>query len=271
MKARCKKELTFDGFTFKVDKEYDFKEKVVYLPAEESDGLLARGNRTRHLQYATHIDAVMPTLLHKTEKVSETLFFYDRQYCIKKNWRAKGIGPLEFGGGMLLCFEDWFVESDFGSFVKNQRTLNLLPSAEEFWNKVMNNPLPRRFPNDAIDSLDLRYHLSCGQQERTKQETATKRFLGEHLNNKKPEIETLRSIKEFLESQPDHDAIELYNGGIVFMDFGMMKLPLPVPEKDKKWAMRWHDTPSGELLPELTQVPIDEENNKWKEGYPKYQ
>ena len=48
-------------------------------------------------------------------------------------------------------------------------------------------------------------------------------------------------------------------------------LALSFPEKDKKWAMRWHDTPSGELLPELTQVPIDEENNKWKEGYPKYQ
>lgn len=104
-----------------------------------------------------------------------------------------------------------------------------------------------------------------------KQEADTKRFLEDYLNNKEPEIETLRGIKDFLESQPDDDAIELYNGGIVFMDFGIMKLPLPVPEKDKKWAMRWHDTPSGELLPELTQVPIDEENNKWKEGYPKYQ
>lgn len=90
---------------------------------------------------------------------------------------------------------------------------------------------------------------------------------------KEPALETLHSIREFLESQPDYDedAIKPYNGGIVFMDFGIMKLPLPVPEKDKKWAMRWHDTPSGELLPELTQVPIDEENNKWKEGYPKYQ
>jgi hypothetical protein len=267
MKARCKKELTFDGFTFKVDKEYDFEEKVVYLPAEESDVVLARGNRTRHLQYATHIDAV----IHKTEKVPMTLFFYDRQFCIKKDWSAKGVGLFNFGGGMLLCFEDWFVESDFGSFVKNQRTLNLLPSAEEFWNTIMNNPLPRRFHNAAIDSLDLRYHLSCGQQERMKQDTDTKRFLCDHLNNKEPEIDTLRGIEDFLNSLPDCDEIEQYNGGIVFMDFGMMKLPLPVPEKDKKWAMRWLDTPSGELLPELVQVPIDEENNKWKEGYPKYQ
>lgn len=271
MKARCKKELTFDGFKFEVDKEYDFECKEVYVSPEESDVVLADGSRRLHLQYSTHIDATMRFNFQKTEKVPMTLFFYDRQYCINKDWVSKGVGPLGFGGGRLLCFEDWFVESDFGDFVKNQRKLNLLPSAEEIWNKVMSNPLPRRFPNDAIDSLDLRYHLSCGQQKRKKQETDTKRFLGEHLNNKEPEIETLRSIKDFLESVPDDDAIELYNGGIVFMDFGIMKIPLPVPEKDKKWAMRWHDTSSGELLPELTQVPIDEENNKWKEGYPKYQ
>ncbi len=104
-----------------------------------------------------------------------------------------------------------------------------------------------------------------------KQDTDIKRFLCDYLNNKKPEIETLRGIEDFLNSLPDHDEIEQYNGGIVFMDFGIMKIPLPVPEKDKKWAMRWLDTPSGELLPELVQVPIDEENNKWKEGYPKYQ
>ena len=64
--------------------------------------------------------------------------------------------------------------------------------------------------------------------------------------------------------------IEDYNGGIVCLDFGMMKLPLPMPSKDRKWAMRWHDTPSGELLPELAQVPVDEPVSEWKEGYPKY-
>jgi hypothetical protein len=203
MKARCKKELTFDGFTFKVDKEYDFEEKVVYLPAEESDVVLARGNRTRHLQYATHIDAVMPTFFHKTEKVPMTLFFYDRQYCIKKKWRAKGFGPLGFGGGMLLCFEDWFVESDFGSSVNDEFGL------EAIFKKRNEEMLAQMNPED-------------------------------------------------------------YNGGISVMDVGILKLPLPVPEKGKKWAVRWHDTPSGELLPELKQVPTGEPNIEWREGYPKY-
>lgn len=62
-----------------------------------------------------------------------------------------------------------------------------------------------------------------------------------------------------------------YNGGITVIDWGLMKTPLPVPEKGKKWALRWHDNPSGELLPELAQVPATEPNSGWEEGYPKYE
>ena len=51
---------------------------------------------------------------------------------------------------------------------------------------------------------------------------------------------------------------------------GAFKMPLPFPEIDKKWAARWYDTLSGELLPELQQVPLDAPNSEWKEGYPKY-
>lgn len=61
-----------------------------------------------------------------------------------------------------------------------------------------------------------------------------------------------------------------YHGGISCMDLGAFKMPLPFPEIGKKWAARWYDTPSGELLPELQQVPLDEPNSEWKEGYPKY-
>lgn len=65
--------------------------------------------------------------------------------------------------------------------------------------------------------------------------------------------------------------IEDYNGGITVMDFGLWKSPLPIPDKGMKWVVRWHDTKSGELLPELTQAPISEPNSDWFEGYPKYQ
>ena len=178
---------------------------------------------------------------------------------------------------MLLCFEDWFVESDFGSFVKNQRTLNLLPSAEEFWNTIMNNPLPRRFPNETIDNIDVRYHASCGQQKRSVVEWA-------ELTKGEPETHYKGEGKKAVDDEFGLEAIfkkrneemlaqmnpEDYNGGISVMDVGILKLPLPVPEKGKKWALRWYDTPSGELLTELTQVPIVEPNIEWREGYPKY-
>lgn len=64
--------------------------------------------------------------------------------------------------------------------------------------------------------------------------------------------------------------IERYHGGISCMDLGAFKMPLPFPEIGKKWAARWYDTPSGELLPELQQVPLDAPNSEWKDGYPKY-
>lgn len=162
MKARCKKELTFDGFTFEVDKEYEFEVKVVYLPAEMSECVLARGNRSRHLQYSTKIEATWTSCLHRTEKVPMTLYFYDRQYCINRDWHSEGVGIFHVNGGQLLCFEDWFIESEPAQHMKNMQAIGQLPSQEEFRRMIMNDPADW----DKIDSMDLRYHLSCGQQKR---------------------------------------------------------------------------------------------------------
>lgn len=115
MKARCKKELRLSSFTFEVDKEYDFECKVIYLPADGSDVVLARGFKTRHLQYATHIEAYPPHLCCRIpgERVPRkwpiTVFFYDRQYCISKEWRSNSRVPGVFGDE-LYCFEEFFVE-----------------------------------------------------------------------------------------------------------------------------------------------------------------
>lgn len=110
MKARCKKELRFPNFTFEVDKKYDFEVEVVYLPAEESDVVLARGCRTRHLQYSTEIE-VVPDISVCQEKMSITVHFYDRQYCVRNNWRTPGVKLVGLlPGGELYCFEDFFVE-----------------------------------------------------------------------------------------------------------------------------------------------------------------
>ena len=107
---------------------------------------------------------------------------------------------------------------------------------------------------DTIDTIDVRCHASGGQQKR-------KSLNQEHME------EIFRRLEEEAMAKTD---VSSYNGGIVCLDFGMMKLPLPVPRKDRKWAMRWYDTPSGELLPELVQVPLAEPNSEWKEGDPKY-
>ena len=47
------------------------KVEVVYLPAEKSDVVLARGCRTRHLQYSTEIE-VVPDISVCQEKMSIT-------------------------------------------------------------------------------------------------------------------------------------------------------------------------------------------------------
>ena len=138
MKARCKKELTFDGYKFEVDKEYDFEEKVVYLPAEMSECVLARGNRTRHLQYSTKIEATWTSCLHRTEKVPMTLYFYDRQYCINRDWHSEGVGIFHVNGGELLCFEEFFTECDERDLIKHLRILGMLPNYGQFRAKILN-------------------------------------------------------------------------------------------------------------------------------------
>lgn len=64
---------------------------------------------------------------------------------------------------------------------------------------------------------------------------------------------------------------ERYNGGITHIDFGGgVVLPLPLPNEGMKWGLRWYDTPSGEILPSLLQVPAGEENSTWFNEYPKF-
>ena len=123
---------------------------------------------------------------------------------------------------------------------------------EEFRHMMMCDTRPSG--EEDIDTIDVRYHASGGQQSR------------KPLNQEHVEA-IFRHLEEEAMAKVD---VGSYNGGITAIDFGLMKLPLPVPEKGMKWAMRWHDTPSGELLPELAQVPLAEPNSDWKEGYPKY-
>ena len=108
---------------------------------------------------------------------------------------------------------------------------------------------------ETIDNIDVRYHASCGQQRRPELPDLDVEALFKMMND-----EVMAKVNT-----------EDYNGGIVGMKLGLMELPLPVPEKGMKWAMRWHDTPSGELLPDLAQVPVGEEISQWREGYPKYE
>ena len=105
MKAKCKKELWFIGSRFEVGKEYDFDCKVVYLPAEASDVVLARGNKTRHLQYSTHID-----IRFGKELVPATIYLYDRQYCVSNYWKSPAIDPYGLFNGELICFDNYFIE-----------------------------------------------------------------------------------------------------------------------------------------------------------------
>ncbi len=185
MKARCKKELRFPNFTFEVDKEYDFECKVIYLPAEESDVVLARGCRTRHLQYSTEIE-VVPDISVCQEKMSLTVHFYDRQYCVRNHWHTPGVKLVGLlPGEELYCFDDFFVESDFGSFVKNQRTLGQLPSNGEFWSLMMSQPIAWRSQRpeqtDYNPSTDLMERLS---REFHKQECdAIVKILREYIDN----------------------------------------------------------------------------------------
>lgn len=136
MKARCKKELRLYSFTFEVDKEYDFEVKEIHLPAKMSQVVLARGFST-HLQYATHIEAYPSHLCWRIpgervlRKFPITVFFYDRQYCIIKEWRSNSRVPGVFGDE-LFCFEEFFIESDERDLLKHLRILGILPNYEQF-------------------------------------------------------------------------------------------------------------------------------------------
>lgn len=68
---------------------------------------------------------------------------------------------------------------------------------------------------------------------------------------------------------PERD-MSRYNGGFTGIDFGIIDMHLPYPEEGMMWAMRWRDTPSGELLPDVVQVPVGEPVSGWHEGFPKY-
>ena len=109
MKAKCIKELTFDGYKFEVGKEYDFYCNVIYLPGERSNVVLGRGNRTRHLKYSTVIEVKFASSIHGVEKVPMEIFLYDRQYCIANDWKTAQVG-VPGTCEELLCFDDWFKE-----------------------------------------------------------------------------------------------------------------------------------------------------------------
>lgn len=143
MKARCKKELRLSSFTFEVDKEYDFEVKEIHLPAKMSQVVLARGFETRHLQYATHIEAYPPHLCGHIPgqgvpaKWPITVFFYDRQYCISKKWRSNS-DVLGVFGDELYCFEEFFTETDERDLLKHLRILGMLPNYGQFRTKILN-------------------------------------------------------------------------------------------------------------------------------------
>ena len=72
-----------------------------------------------------------------------------------------------------------------------------------------------------------------------------------------------------------------YNGGMTHVKLSgefeeklglkPLVLRLPIPDDGMKWAMRLRDTKDGDILPDLVQVPKDEETSGWKEGYTKYE
>lgn len=106
MKAKCIKPLCVDGYQFEEGKEYDIEWKEFVRERDGHDPVLSRGHWVRHIQYA-----VKYKMFGKgEEKVSATLYLYDRQYCEHEDYTAPAIDPLGLTGGPLLCFDDFFKE-----------------------------------------------------------------------------------------------------------------------------------------------------------------
>jgi len=121
MKAKCIKPLCVDGYRFEEGKEYDIEWKEFVRERDDHDPVLARGHRVRHIQYAVKYNFFLPKMFGKgEEKVSATLYLYDRQYCEHEDYTAPAIDPLGLTGGPLLCFDDFFKEVHDVSDKKDQ-------------------------------------------------------------------------------------------------------------------------------------------------------
>ena len=112
MKAKCIKPLCVDGYQFEEGKEYDIEWKEFVRERDGHDPVLGRGHRVRHIQYAVKYNLFLPKKFGKgEEKVPDTLYLYDRQYCEHKDYTAPVIDPLGLtSGGPLLYFDDFFKE-----------------------------------------------------------------------------------------------------------------------------------------------------------------
>lgn len=131
MKAKCIRELTIDGYRFEPGKEYDIEWNAFTRDADERDPVLARGCKVRHIRYAVKYNLFIPKPFKKgKEKVSATLFLYDRQYCEHEEYSAPAIDPLNLtSGGPLLCFDDFFEEVSEGMDSKPLFTPDILDMA----------------------------------------------------------------------------------------------------------------------------------------------
>lgn len=103
------------------------------------------------------------------------------------------------------------------------------------------------------------------------------------LKKKRQEFELQRKLwndaVEKVGEIPPED-LPKYNGGLTHIDWGNgseelgvnpLKFRLPIPENGMKWAIRLRDTEGGDILSDLVQVPKDEENSGWRDGFPKYE
>ena len=131
MKAKCIRELTIDGYRFEPGKEYNIEWRAFTRDADDDDPVLARGCKVRYIQYAVKYNLFIPRPSKKgKEKVSVTLYFYDRQYCEHEGYTAPAIDPLGLtSGGPLLCFDDFFEEVSDGMDNKSLFTPDILGMA----------------------------------------------------------------------------------------------------------------------------------------------
>lgn len=104
----------------------------------------------------------------------------------------------------------------------------------------------------------------------------------DELEKKRKALEEIRQWNAAVEKAaaiPPED-LPKYNGGLTHIDWGNgndelgvkpLRSRLPIPDEGMKWAMRLRDTKGGDILPDLVQVPKDEDISGWKDGYPKYE